>query len=587
MYPVVVSESMSRLLTSFFTFFCRQGGERFLLLSACALILTGCGARSPELETPDTVGVEQDVVVEEARERFIFLPDDDGKPLSDAEREALLSEGELDRGVSSEDMRDVLLHFKSLVHGGGRITVEKNVERCQMYLPYIRKVLAEEKLPQELAYLAFIESGYNPLARSRTGALGMWQFISSTGKAYGMRQNWWLDERRDPYLATRAATAYLSRLHGMFEDWHLAITAYNAGEGKISRGLAATGAKTFFELRKRNTDIPNFKDRLTDENKQYLPRFLAVCKIMRNLEKLGFSRPDTSCVPQMARLEIKPGTDLLALSRSAGMSWKEFTTHNPAYRHSINHPGQTTTAYVVASGEAGARSYLRTAPGEKNTAWRLYTIARGDTMTRISRKTGVPVAELRRINQISEPLSAGKTLRIPRSARSAASGGMALVATTKKISSAKASPQTSRAVNKKKESKEVSGTRRGTKTTHAVVRGDTLYSIARAYDVDMSALKAANGLKDNKIKLGQQIRIPQSVTSPSGSSGTLASVKKNPAQKNTKRDSRIVRYEVRKGDSLWGIARKFNVSPTELLALNKMSRDVRLRPGDTVRVTVN
>lgn len=575
---------MSRLLTSFFTFFCRQGGERFFILSVCALILTGCGTRSPEPETPVAGEVEQDIVVEEVRERFISLPDDDGKPLSDAEREALLSEGELDRGLSSEDMRDVLLHFKSLVHGGGRITVEKNVERCEMYLPYIRKILAEEKLPGELAYLAFIESGYNPLARSRTGALGMWQFISSTGKAYGMRQNWWLDERRDPYLATRAAAAYLSRLHDMFADWHLAITAYNAGEGKISRGLAATGARSFFELRKRNTDIPNFKDRLTDENRQYLPRFLAVCKIMRNLEKLGFSRPDTSCAPKMARLEIKPGTDLLALSRSAGMSWKEFTTHNPAYRHSINHPGQTTTAYVVAAGEAGARGYLRNAPGKQNTAWRLYTIARGDTMTRISRKTGVPVAELRRINQISEPLSAGKTLRIPRSARGAASSDVALAAAPKKkTSSAKASSKAT-AVKKKKESKAVSGSRRGARTTHAVVSGDTLYSIARAYDVDISALKAANGLKDTRIRLGQQIRIPQSDT---GASRTLAATKKKSAPKNIKRDARVVRYEVRKGDSLWAIARKFKVSPTELLALNKMSRDVRLRPGDTVRVTVN
>ncbi len=119
-------------------------------------------------------------------------------------------------------------------------------------------------MPAELAYLAFVESGYNPLARSRSGALGMWQFIPSTGKAYGMEQNWWLDERKDPYQATRAAAAYLSRLYTLFNDWHLAITAYNAGEGKISRGLAATGAKTFFELRNRNAAIGDPRDRLNE-----------------------------------------------------------------------------------------------------------------------------------------------------------------------------------------------------------------------------------------------------------------------------------------------------------------------------------
>lgn len=141
----------------------------------------------------------------------VYLPADDGISLSSAEREALASTGELDRGIAQEDMRDVILHFKYFVHKD-RYTVEKNLERAQPYMPFIRSVFREKGLPEELAYIAFIESGYDPMARSRTGATGMWQFISSTGKYYGMQQDWWMDERRDPYQATRAAADYLARL---------------------------------------------------------------------------------------------------------------------------------------------------------------------------------------------------------------------------------------------------------------------------------------------------------------------------------------------------------------------------------------
>ena len=623
-----------------------------VLLAVILLSLGGCAPKKVAGTSDPFVAVGGGESEKESAMSPVILPEDDGVPLSAAEKAALMSLGELDQGLSADDMRDVVLHFKSLVHGGGRLTVERNIERSRFFMPHIRQVMREEKLPQELAYLAFVESGYNPLARSRSGALGMWQFIPSIGKMYGMDQDWWMDERRDPYLATKAAAAYLSKLYGLFNDWHLAITAYNAGEGKISRGLAATGAKNFFELRRRNTSIPDPKDRLLDENQQYLPRFIAVCKIMRNLESLGFPPANEAQSLQVVRLEARPSTDLLALCGSAGLTWEEFSAHNPALQRYISHPSRSTPVYVPARAEAGARGFL--SQPKAGAGWRQYKIARGDTMVKISRKTGIPVAELRRLNQRSEPLRAGNSLRIPgyvgastyvasrdnddddapaarRTARTPAPQRTADTGKTPE----KAAPRTAPAPAV------ASGS-----ASHTVAAGDTLYSIARAYNVKLDDLVDVNGLKNNNLRLGQQLRLPggaqaapkaveaekavaaapvrpapetktvaasekkaapasgtKGATAPeskaapaSGTKGATATEKtvaaapaKNPApaKDSTEAKGRVMQYKVQEGDSLWAIARKFNVSPVDLLALNNMTRDARLRPGDTVRVAVN
>ncbi|MFR0875956.1 MAG: lytic transglycosylase domain-containing protein [Bilophila wadsworthia] len=143
-----------------------------------------------------------------------------------------------------------------------RYTVEKNLERAQLYMPFIYETLRSRGLPRELAYVAFIESGYNPMATSSSGAAGMWQFISSTGKHYGMEQDWWMDERRDPYQSTRAAADYLDKLYKMFNDWH---PRRPTTRGRKDSALAATGAA--LELRRKNEQIYSVRDRLSGENK--------------------------------------------------------------------------------------------------------------------------------------------------------------------------------------------------------------------------------------------------------------------------------------------------------------------------------
>lgn len=608
MYRVVHSASMTPVLpfsAALFGFFRRFGSRSTGLAGVMALCvlfgLAGCGPKnitsSGEPFVVQGSGSGASIPSSGQKTGTVYLPADDGRPLSAAEKEAFLSVGELDRNLSQEDLGDVLLHFKYLVHED-RYTVEKNIERAQLYMPFIHETLRAKGLPRELAYIAFIESGYNPHATSRSGAAGMWQFISTTGKYYGMRQDWWMDERRDPYQSTRAAADYLDKLYKLFNDWNLAITAYNAGEGKIQRATAAAGTSDFFELRRRNTRIYSERDRLTDENKQYLPKFLAVCKIMRNLDKLGFSQMDLSRAPQLAEVRAKPGTDLKLFSSSLGLSWETFAAHNPAYQRYVSHPTRSTTIYVPRAEATRAQALLiklpAVQPGTAYAGWKEYKVKRGDTMVAISRKTGVPVADLRRINQISEPLRAGATLKIPGTNRTGVDTRVALASAEKRSPSPKvpvaARPQNVAAPRPARTEAAESP------LSHEVCKGDTMYSLARRYGVTQEAILAANGMKTPDLRLGQNLRIPAAgkavavAERPSAPAGRPAAVTSRGASRpETARASsdRVVQYTVQSGDTLWAIARKFNVSPVELLALNNMSRESSLRPGDTVKVAVN
>ncbi len=529
------------------------------VLAVTLLPLYGCGSK--QISADEAMALNASLST--GTRSTIYLPADDGRPLTSAELQAVTSVGDFDRNVSGEDMRDVLLHFKYYVHQGRR-TVEKNVERGELYLPHIRTVLRRKGLPQDLAYLPFIESGYDTRARSRTGALGMWQFVKGTGTYYGMKRDWWSDERHCPYQSTDAATDYLSKLNAMFNDWHLAITAYNAGEGRVSRAAEAAGTKNFFELRRRNGRVPE-KDRLTDENLQYLPRFLAVCKIMRNLDTLGFRQPDPRRALQVAGLDAKPGTDLMALSRSLGMSWNDFSMLNPVYLRYISPPDRSMKVYVPAGLEASAREYLRKAGS--GAGWTTYTVKKGDSFNRIASRTGVPVRELRRVNQKSEPLKVGTKLRIPGhdgKNRAVASSGSASRGSTSASAKQQAAVSSS--------------------GTYTVKAGDTVYGLARAWGVRTEDVLKANKMGSNSLSVGQKLVVPGRAGQKSVTAQTKAPTRPKTQKTAAKKTST---YKVQPGDTVWGIARKFNMPPAELMRANNLDKNARIRPGDVMRVVTN
>jgi membrane-bound lytic murein transglycosylase D len=524
-----------------------------------------------------------------------YVPGDDGIALSPTELEVLNSTGELDGNLSREAMDEISIQYKYFLHRG-RPAFERVLRRAEVYLPHVKQVFAERGMPEELAYLAIVESGYNPAAVSRAGAAGTWQFMPFTGQKYGLAQDWWVDERRDPYKATRAAAEYLAKLYGDFKDWHLAVAAYNAGEGKIGRALEGTGAGDFFELARRNAMLDE-KARLKDETRQYVPRFLAVCKLMRHADKLGFVPPDPGAARGVVRLEAAPGTDLTAVARAADMEWAEFSDYNPAFRRHVTPVNRASAIYVPEhAGEKTARHLADAQARAAGGGWKAYTAAKGDTWPRVSAKTGIPVDVLKQANA-GKNLRAGIKLRIPGGgpAPSALRAARTLPVPERK----KSAPPPATARRARTGSGSSPG---GTESVHVVRPGDTLYAVSRLYGTDVESLLRDNGMENARnLKAGQRLRIVGGASPvPAAKDGAkeadaapppvaARTMKAENGGKGKNADPVSLAdagtYRVRPGDTLWSIARRLNVPPRSLLRLNNMSVSDTLRPGDVVRVS--
>ena len=543
----------------------------FLLASVALLFCAGCsGMKTTVGGSSDTSFGYRTTSQNDAPEELVEspqLPSDDGVPLSAQERIALLSTGELDARLTPEERQQVELHFKYYLHKS-RVGFERYLKRAEAYLPYVRKVFREHGIPEEVAYLAFVESGFNPNAVSRVGATGMWQFMRYTGTRYGLEQNYWLDERRDPYKATVAAATYLKQLYECFGDWHLAIASYNAGEGKISRALQHTGADNFFELCRLNSGIRERKTRLMPETQQYVPRFLAVTKIMRNLELLGFEAPDPKKAHKVVAVQVGSGADLAALARQAGGSQEVFKSLNPAYRRNISPVSGPSTAYVPEENAAKAIAWLARPESRNFAGWQQYKIRKGDSLYAIGQRFGVSVAVLRQANNLSSNnLRQGAVLMVP-------GGKQSSNLAAAKPAAQPAQPGKGAGVasgNKNAGSARVAASapaNTGGRPIHTVRRGENLYQIAQGYGISVSSLQAANGMSASESFLvaGQKLVIPAS-----GSKASTAKTARNV-------------YIVRKGDTLYNLAQRNNISLDELMRVNGLKRGKPIMPGQELLI---
>lgn len=532
---------------------------------------------------------------------------DDGVVLTPTEMAALRSTGQVDKKVSAKGMEDVTVQYKHYVRKA-RTTVERSAKRAEKYLAHSRKVFRQRGVPEELAYLAIVESGYNPTAVSPAGAAGAWQFMPFTGTKYGLDQDWWMDERRDPYKSAEAAADYLKKLHGDFNDWHLAIAAYNAGEGKIGRALDKTGTVSFFKLTEKNHTLDD-KAQLRTETKQYVPRFLAICKIMRNLESLGFSPIDPNRAEAVVPITVRPGTDLMALSRAAGMEWSEFYSYNAAYKRYVSPTDRSTLVYVPQQRQQAAQAYLRNPKSSGYAGWKPYTVRKGDSWSAISQRSAVPVNILQSANKGSK-LKQGAVVLLPGSDSLRHIPATAVAESRSASKNADTSERGSTRVNsvanvapKNIAGKNTAKSTQATPATHTLQAGDTLTTVAARYDVSVRDLMAENTMEDaNRIRQGQVLRIPNGSSAPAdkapqpvavakaqstvrqeqvqGSTGSLGRGTKATPKKQTT-------YTVQAGDTLWGIAKKHNVQTSDLLQWNKSDGKSLLRPGDSLVVQSN
>lgn len=500
-----------------------------------------------------------------------YEPIDDGKPLTRAELAAFASVGELDRNLSQEEKQIVELHFKFFVHNN-RATVERFLHRSELYMPFVQRVFRERGLPEELACLAFVESGFNPNAVSRAGAGGMWQFMPYTGRKYGLSQTRWLDERRDPYKATEAAAAYLAKLYGDFKDWHLAIAAYNAGEGKIGRALNGTDSATFFEICRKNGML-EYKAQLREETQQYLPRFLAFTKIYRNAEALGFARPDPEKALDVAAVDVPAGADLRRFAREISVDWEQFRRLNPAYLRGISPPDAATRARVPEAREKEAVAWLKGKDAALYAGWRDYRVRRGDSLGRIAHRTGATTALLRQANgRKDNALRVGEYLLVPGSARAA------------RNSLAKVAPDAVPQIARTKDGKPASGYR----GVHRVVSGDTLFALSDVWGTTIDDICLLNNIEPaSRLRIGQALYIPAGKNMAVAAGKEEKTPEAKPAMSLARRagGADAGRYvTVRSGDTLWGIANTNGCSVADLCAANAITPRTTLRVGSELHI---
>jgi len=454
--------------------------------------------------------------------------------------------------------------------------VRRMVERSQLYMYHIVEEVEKRGMPTEVALLPMIESAFNPKAYSTSHASGIWQFIPSTGKHFGLEQSWWYDGRRDVTAATDAALDYLQKLHDMFDSWELAFAAYNWGEGSVQRAIAKN--------RKQGLPTDYLSLTMPPETRNYVPKLMAIKQIVMNPEAAGLELASIPNRPYFVSVASTQHIDLAVAARLAGMPLNDFVSLNPAYnRPVINAKGSRTLLLPVDKADAftsNLESY-----GKPLVSWKSYTPARGEKIDKVARRFSISVARLKEINSITKhnKLSAGQTLLVPLSRNEA---------------TAPAFDEAQPAV----EPEEAEPLSFSSRLIYTVKRGDTLASIAKRQKVSATQLKALNNLRSNRLSHGQKLVIRQETLT----TRKLAAVKGKPvnqaaasmaksvklavtskakpvklaAVKSVKHSQRY--YTVRRGDTMASIAKRFNVATNDIQRWNNISGNRGLTPGNKV-----
>lgn len=429
--------------------------------------------------------------------------------------------------------------------------VNRMVGRSQKYLYYIVGEVEKRGMPSEIALLPMIESAFNPQAYSPSRASGIWQFIPSTGKNFGLKQNWWVDNRRDIRAATGAALTYLERLHVMFGTWELALAAYNAGEGTVQRAI---------DRNRKNglpTDYQSLK--LPPETREYVPKLLAVKNIVNNPEQYGLNIEPIANQPYFIKVSTSKSIDTHLAAKLAGISPDEFSSLNPAYNRPVMPPVNGEKELLLPIGNEQIFLSNLANYDKPLASWQTYNPKRGEKLDSISRKFGVSVAQLRSVNKLSSRarLKPDQPLLVPLQNESTEYLAVAEIENTPTPASAPENIATRRA-------------------SYKVRKGDTVGSIAKSYGVGTRQLMAANHLKNSHLREGQVL--------------TLA-IGNNKLAENHKRASsakvtsvrRKTHYVVRRGESLASIARKFKVVAADLQRWNKLNSDL-IFPGHKLTI---
>jgi len=416
------------------------------------------------------------------------------------------------------------------------------LSRSGRYVPMMRRILREHDLPEDLVYLAMIESGFNPLAYSWAHAAGPWQFISSTGRLYNLKADWWVDERRDPEKSTRAAARYLKNLYEEFASWPLALAAYNCGEQRVRSAIKKAGTNDFWEL-----NLPR-------QTRNYVPLFMAALAIAKSPELYDFSVEYEQPI-EYEEVRIDECTDLKVVAQCCGASYDEIKVLNPELRRWCTPPNYP--AYRLKIPKGTQTTFLKNyalVPASEKITWQRHKIQRGETLSGIARHYGTSVSAIKEANSLrsSNRIIAGDHLLIPLSPVSGLAQGRA-------ISSSPAQDGAEAADRK---------------VLYTVRRGDNLYRIARDFGVTVAQLCGWNNLRSGQyIYPGNKLTVYPHAgfgASPGSSESYTELI-----------------YTVKQGDTLWDIANDFGVSLSSLIRENNLKDPSRLQPGKKLKVKMS
>ncbi len=452
------------------------------------------------------------------------------------------------------------------------------LNRSETYFPMIEQILAEEGVPDELKYLAMIESGLNPKARSWARAVGMWQFISATGRAYGLTVNGWVDERMDPEKATRAAARHLKDLHERFGDWHLALAGYNYSPGKLSRKVRAAE-----ERLGRKATYWDVYNEIPRETRNYVPMFIAASLVASQPEAFGISIPNPG--PEYS-YHVVPVYGVHSLETIAGLANSDTRTVralNPELSRGMLPPSKHPYPVKIPVGTYDTFvSAYENLPPELRSPAEEHTVHSGETLGGIASKYGTSVSQLMRLNGMTKTrIYPGQRLAVPTIEESYASQDnvvgpnpiqyprsmtrpiavtgdetedpQAVFARVRQESLKPSPPVVNASIETTQKAEP-----KANKIIYTVKKGDTLGEIAEEFHVRASNIRSWNNIRGSKIRVGQKLTIYSNAAT-----------------------SNRVTYRVKRGDTLSGIASKYGVSISDIRKWNGL-KSSRIQVGQTL-----